>query len=66
MFDSESGAAAAKGKDYGPDSPQMTSMQMAIANVDAEANVHQRRFNGRLFTELLSIDQVVLWVIRTP
>lgn len=59
-------AAAAKGKDYGPDSPQMTSMQMAMANVDAQANVLQRRFNGRLFTELLSIDQAVLWVIRAP
>lgn len=59
-------AAAAKGKDYGPDSPQMTSMQMAMANVEAEANVLQRRFNGRLFTELLTRDQVVVWVINPP
>ncbi len=56
--------AAALGKDYGPDSPQMASMQMAMANVEAEANVLQREFNGRLFTELLSLDQVVLWVIN--
>lgn len=56
-------AAAARGAAYGPDSPQMMDMMMAMARVEAEGNVLQRRFNGRLFLELLTPDQVTGWVL---
>jgi hypothetical protein len=59
-------AVAARAAAYGPDSPQMAGMQMEMANVEAQGNVVQRAFNGRLLIELLSPEQVLAWVVETP
>ncbi len=56
-------AAAARMAGMGPDSPQMAGAQMAMANAEAQGNVVQRAFNGRLLLELLTHDQVTAWVI---
>ncbi len=58
--------AAGRMAGMGPDSPQMAGAQMAMATVEADANLVQRRFNGRVFLELLTPDQVVHWVIGPP
>ncbi len=54
-------AAGMQGMDA--DDPGMAAAQMAMANVEAEGNVVQRRFNGRVLRELLTPDQVVTWVL---
>lgn len=59
-------AAAASMQGMGPDSPQMAGATMAMAAVEADANVEQRRFNGRVLLELLTPDQVAAWVIAPP
>jgi len=58
--------AAARLRGMGPDSPQMAGAQMAMAAVEADANVVQRRFNGRVFLELLTPDQVAAWIVAPP
>ncbi len=54
---------AAKGAGMSPDSPQMAGMQMEMANIQAEGNVAQRRFNGRVLLELMTPEQVIAWVV---
>jgi hypothetical protein len=56
-------AAAARGADYGPDSPQMMDMQMEMAGIESDAGRLQRRFSRRIFLELLTPSQVVEWVL---
>ena len=46
-----------------PDDPAMAAAQMEMAGAEADANVEQRRFNGRVLLELLRPDQVVAWVL---
>ena len=41
----------------------MMGMMMEMARVEAEGNVIQRNFNGRIFKELLTPDQVTGWVL---
>jgi len=57
--------AGARMAGMGPDSPQRARAEMAMANVVADGNVVQRRFNGRVFLELLTPAQVVRWVLGT-
>ncbi|MDJ0522158.1 MAG: hypothetical protein QNJ90_08810 [Planctomycetota bacterium] len=57
---------AAKSALMGPDSPKMAGMQMEMANIQAEGNVLQRRFNGRVLQELLTPEQVASWVLVAP
>ena len=59
-------AAALQMRGMGEDSPEMAGAMMAMAAVEAEGNVVQRRFNGRVLVELLRPDQVVAWVITPP
>jgi len=55
--------AAAKAASYGPDSPMMAGMQMEMANIQADGNLVQRQFNGRILLELLTPEQVATWVL---
>jgi len=55
--------ARAKAAQYGPDSPQMAGMQMEMAAIQADGNALQREFNGRLFLELLTPEQIDAWVL---
>lgn len=54
---------AARGAGMSPDSPQMAGMQMKMANIQAEGNAVQRRFNGRVLLELMTPEQVIAWVV---
>jgi len=52
-----------EGADYGPDSPQMMSMQMEMAGAKAESAAMARRFLGAMFTEVLAPAEVTHWVM---
>ncbi len=52
-----------EGADYGPDSPQMMSMQMEMAGARAESAAMGRKFLGGMFTKILTPAEVTHWVM---
>ncbi len=52
-----------EGEDYGADSPQMAGMQMAMQGAKADGERAQRAMLGRIFTEVLTPQQVSSWVM---
>jgi hypothetical protein len=49
--------------DYGADSPQMAGMQMEMQGMQAEGQRHQRAYVGRIFTEVMTDEQVSRWLM---
>ena len=59
----EMALARRKGADYGPDSPQMMAMQMAMNGAKAGQAQASRELMGAIFTEVMTPDQVSTWVL---
>lgn len=51
------------GADYGPDSPQMMSMQMAMSEAKGSQAQAARDLIGGIFREVMTVDEVGRWVI---
>ena len=52
-----------EGADYGPDSPQMMSMEMEMTGARADGAAAGRSYLGAVFTEILTPDELTRWVM---